>query len=225
MRLLRPVLLMYKHIIWDWNGTLLDDVNLSLKAINIVLARYGLPDLGRERYLKIFTFPVIEYYQKLGFDFNLTPFNIVGTEFIEEYTTRMFRVKLHRGAKEFMQFATEYGVSQSMLSAAKQQMLEQLTAHHGLEDYFIRIVGLDNHYAHSKLEAGKAWMKELPHPAKDIIYIGDTLHDVDVAHELGVDIVLLALGHTDTARLLTSGKLVVHNFSELKVWFLNQYNR
>lgn len=60
---------MIKHIIWDWNGTLLDDVGLSLEAINIVLARYNLPPLRKERYLEIFTFPVIEYYRELGFNF------------------------------------------------------------------------------------------------------------------------------------------------------------
>jgi len=214
---------MYKHIIWDWNGTLLDDVGLSLEAINIVLARYDLPTLGRERYLSIFTFPVIEYYKKLDFDFNVTPFNIVGTEFIEEYTDRMFLVPLHPGAEEFMQLAADYGITQSMLSAAKQQMLEKLTTHHGLQNYFIRIVGLDNHYAHSKLEAGKVWMAELPFRPEEILYIGDTLHDVDVARELNVDIVLLSLGHTDHARLRETGKLVFHNFSELSTWFKTLY--
>lgn len=219
---MRPDLIMYKHIIWDWNGTLLDDVDLSLEAINIVLARYNRPALQRKRYLKIFTFPVIEYYKTLGFDFNKTPFNIIGTEFIDEYTTRMFDVKLNSGAREFLDSVQQTGITQSLLSAAKVQMLETLIEYHKLQDYFIRIVGLDNHYAHSKLSAGEAWMAELPFQPSEVLYIGDTIHDVDVARELGVDIALLAMGHTDTARLNKTGKLVLNNFAELEDWFMNQ---
>lgn len=80
-----------KHIIWDWNGTLLDDLWLSIKAINIVLNRYQLPEIHEEKYLEIFTFPVIDYYERLGFDFEKQPFTVVGTEFIEEYTKRQLK--------------------------------------------------------------------------------------------------------------------------------------
>ena len=216
---MRPDLIMYKHIIWDWNGTLLDDVDLSLEAINIVLARYNRPALQRKRYLKIFTFPVIEYYKTLGFDFNKTPFNMIGTEFIDEYTARMYQVDLQEGAEDFLKLVDDDSVTQSILSAAKQQMLETLIDHHGIKDYMIRVVGLDNHYAHSKLEAGQAWMAELPFQPSEVLYIGDTIHDVDVARELGVDIVLLALGHSDYGRLVESGQPVLSDFSELSAWF------
>ena len=78
-----------KHIIWDWNGTLLDDLWLSIKAINIVLKRYSLSEITEDKYLDIFTFPVVDYYELLGFDFNKHPFEVVGTEFIEEYTNKV----------------------------------------------------------------------------------------------------------------------------------------
>ena len=58
-----------KHIVWDWNGTLLDDLWLSIKAINIVLKRHNLPQVNDKKYLNLFIFPVIEYYKKLGFNF------------------------------------------------------------------------------------------------------------------------------------------------------------
>ena len=134
----------------------------------------------------------------------------------------MFDVKLNSGAREFLDSVQQTGITQSLLSAAKVQMLETLIEYHKLQDYFIRIVGLDNHYAHSKLSAGEAWMAELPFQPSEVLYIGDTIHDVDVARELGVDIALLAMGHTDTARLNKTGKLVLNNFAELEDWFMNQ---
>ena len=33
----------HRHLIWDWNGTLLDDLDLSVDVMNTLLARRGLP--------------------------------------------------------------------------------------------------------------------------------------------------------------------------------------
>ena len=57
----------YKHIIWDWNGTLLDDRWLCVEGINQALVKRDLPPISEDRYRKIFTFPVKEYYKKLGY--------------------------------------------------------------------------------------------------------------------------------------------------------------
>jgi phosphoglycolate phosphatase len=51
----------YRHIIWDWNGTLLDDVDYSVGVMNILLRRRGLPALDRARYHVVFDFPVRDY--------------------------------------------------------------------------------------------------------------------------------------------------------------------
>ena len=111
-----------KHIIWDWNGTLLDDLWLSIKAINIVLKRYSLPEITEEKYLDILTFPVVNYYELLGFDFNKHHFEVVGTEFIEEYTRFQKKPKLHHGARELMSEISNRGITQSLVSAARKKM-------------------------------------------------------------------------------------------------------
>jgi len=211
-----------KHIIWDWNGTLLNDNWLSINAINILLDKYDLPAIDKEKYLEIFTFPVIDYYKKLSFDFEKIPFNIVGTEFIDEYTCRMYEAKMQDGARETLNYFHEIGITQSLLSAAKQQMLEDLIKFHKLGKYFINISGLTDHYANSKVAAGKAWIKELKQDTKDVLLIGDTLHDVEVADEIGAECVLIAQGHTAYDRLKSSGKNVFHNLNEFKEWFSKQ---
>ena len=73
------------HIIWDWNGTLLDDRWLCVDAINKSLLLRNLPVIDENRYLEIFCFPVEKYYLKLGFDFEKEPFTISGSEFIKNY--------------------------------------------------------------------------------------------------------------------------------------------
>ena len=208
-----------KHIIWDWNGTLLNDNWLAIEAINILLEKYDLHTINQEKYLEIFTFPVIEYYKKLGFDFDQTPFSVVGTEFIEEYTKLMFKTDLQDGALESLNYFHENGISQSLLSAAKQKMLDDLMKFHKLEKYFIKISGLTDHYANSKVGAGKTWIKELNINAQAALMIGDTLHDFEVADEIGTECVLIAQGHTKYERLKSSGKNVFHNLHEFMEWF------
>jgi phosphoglycolate phosphatase len=211
-----------KHIIWDWNGTLLDDNWLSLKAINILLEKYNLSAIEKEKYLEIFTFPVIDYYRKLGFDFDKIPFSVIGTEFIKEYNDRMYDAKMQDGALDILNYFHEAGISQSLLSAAKQKMLDDMMMFHNLEKYFIKVLGLTDHYANSKVDAGKSWINELEYDTKEILLIGDTIHDFEVADEIGTECVLIAQGHTAYDRLKSSGKDVFHNLFEFKEWFDKQ---
>jgi len=210
-----------KHIIWDWNGTLINDNWLSIKAINILLDKYDLPLINLNKYLELFTFPVIDYYKKLGFDFDQTPFNIVGTEFIKEYTDRMYDSDLHEGALELLNYFQTIGISQSLLSAAKQKMLDEIIDHYDIGQYFDKIMGIDNHYADSKLHIGKAWVEKLQLGLNELLFVGDTLHDLDVAKEIGAECVLIAHGHTSYQRLIENGAMVFQNLFEFKEWFIN----
>jgi len=213
-----------KHIVWDWNGTLLNDNWLSLNAINILLEKYSLPKIEIDRYLEIFTFPVIDYYQKLGFDFDKLSFEIVGTEFITEYTNGMYDATMHAGAVDVLKYFNNKGISQSVLSAAKQQMLDNLMKFHNIEKYFVKVTGLTDHYANSKVDAGKEWIKKLDCSPSEVLFIGDTLHDFEVAKEIGTECVLIAQGHTSFDRLKSVGKEVFTNFLELKEWFIKNEN-
>jgi phosphoglycolate phosphatase len=72
-------------ILWDWNGTLLDDAGFALKGINILLKNRGIPMLDIVRYREIFTFPVRDYYKAAGFEFEHEPFEMPAEEFIVQY--------------------------------------------------------------------------------------------------------------------------------------------
>jgi len=208
-----------KHVIWDWNGTLLDDKELAITAINIILKRYDLPKITLEKYLKVFSFPVIDYYKRLGFDFEKTPFTQVGTEFIEEYTAHMYDYSLHDGARDTLKYLYNNGISQSLLSAAKLKMLDDLMAHHDIEKYFHRVAGLTDHYANSKLDAGKNLIDELQIDPSEILFVGDTEHDAEVANEIGANCSLIANGHAPFDKLEKTGKQVFHNILIFKEWF------
>jgi len=210
---------MWKHIIWDWNGTLLDDNWLSVEAMNVLLARRKLPLLTLDQYVSIFTFPVSNYYQYLGFNFEKEPFTISGTEFIEEYNKRAFEPRLHHSIRETILWLKDRGVSHSILSASRQEILNQLVEYHKLTSLFIGIVGQEDHYARGKTEAGKTWLKKLPYQPGEILFVGDTIHDRDVAKALGVHCALVACGHNSYERLQGQGCPVFKDIAALRNWF------
>jgi phosphoglycolate phosphatase len=211
-----------QHIIWDWNGTLLNDTWLSIKAIIVLLQRYELPQINVTDYRDTFMFPVKQYYEKLGFNLKEPSFSQLSVEFIDEYMARMFQPHLHDGSKRVLELIDASGCSQSLLSAAHQTMLNTLILYHGIRPLFQKIIGLENHYANSKLEVGQAWMKELQYDPHDVVLIGDTVHDHEVAQNIGVECVLITHGHNSYSRLVKTGAQVFDNIAELESWLLER---
>ncbi len=208
--------LRYRHIVWDWNGTLLDDVDYSIVCMNGLLTRRGLPLLDRARYHELFDFPVRDYYYRLGFDSAQDTFERLSVEFISAYDENRWGCQLHRGAPEILAAVTQAGATQSILSAYRHETLHEIVAHFGLTPHFIRLTGLDNIFAHSKAELGRAWIAELGLPPADVLMIGDTVHDLDVAQHMGVDCVLVAAGHHPAARLRGRHDRVVNDLAALR---------
>jgi len=193
------------HVIWDWNGTLFNDAWLCMDAMNTLLEERGLPLLTLERYQRAFDFPVIRYYERLGFDFSKESFEQLGTLFIERYERRRLECDLHEGALESLQILKGHQVRQSVLSAYKIDTLESLLQHFRIRDYFGDVVGHTDHYAHGKLEQGVAWMRASGCDPARTLMIGDTAHDDEVAKAMGVHCVLLAGGNQDPERLVACG--------------------
>jgi phosphoglycolate phosphatase len=198
----------YKHIIWDWNGTLFDDAWLCLETMNTLLSKRGLPLLTAERYQQIFDFPVIEYYRRLGFDFSVEPFFALSTEFILAYKQRLLECRLRPEALAVLQRNYKQGLTQSILSASKQASLEEALNHFGISEMFVAVAGLDNHHAFGKVDLGQRLISTLAVNQRDILLIGDTVHDYEVAQAMGVDCCLIPGGHQAYSRLTASGARV-----------------
>ncbi|MBE2279829.1 MAG: HAD family hydrolase [Ignavibacteriaceae bacterium] len=204
----------YDYIIWDWNGTLFNDVVVCSQIINGILIKYGYPGLTLERYRNIFTFPVVDYYREAGFDFSVHPFEIVGKEWMDIYEQRKGECAVFPEVFEVLDYFKSKGKKQFILSAYKQDQLQSIVNKFEITGYFDKILGLDNIWAHSKLDLGKDLLTNLNHGGKAIL-IGDTLHDHEVAVELGIDSVLVNTGHQTHERLIKSGVKVFNGLKEL----------
>lgn len=208
MKNLKQILAGKSHIIWDWNGTLLDDVHLCIDIVSGIAERHGAQTVTRESYLKKFRFPVIEYYKELGFDLNRTSYEHLSKEFFHAYKNNVHLTRLHAGMAELIAELSDSGIKSSVLSAAKEEDLLGMLEHFNIKHLFEYIYGVSDHLAHGKIARGLDLLSKINLPPSQIVLVGDTDHDAEVADSLGVDAILLDGGHQCPDRL-TARKLVV----------------
>ncbi len=190
-----------KTIFWDWNGTLLNDMHICIYSINILLEERKKELLTPEIYRKIFTFPVKEYYEKAGFDFNNEDFSKPATEFINVYTQNLPNAPLVENTIKTLEFFRQKDIPQYIISAMEQNSLITSVKERNIENYFQKIIGINNHYAVSKIDSAKQLIKEIGAFPKEICLIGDTIHDYQVAEEIGCNCILISDGHQNRERL------------------------
>lgn len=202
-------------IIWDWNGTLLNDLDLCVSTINQLLKNRNLKTLNSASYKEVFSFPVKDYYEAVGFDFGKEDFSLPAGEFIELYNANVLKCELHSEVKPVLKHYKKQGNRQFVLSAMQQKMLDQTLKHQQIHSFFEATAGLEDHYAVSKIERGEELFKSYNIDKQKTIMIGDTIHDFEVAEKLNIRSVLIANGHQSAERLKSTGAPVLNNLNEL----------
>lgn len=191
-----------RTIVFDWNGTLLDDIDYCLSITNAMLDEFALPQLTRTRYRDIFAFPVQSYYRQLGFDFSRHPFPELAARWMQTYTAGVAsRADLFGQTEELITDLKGSGYQLAILTAAIESDVHDLLAHHGIDEAFDEVYGLDHCEASSKVERGKQLYASMGLDPGKTLLIGDTDHDFEVGRELGAPTLLLADGHQSYERL------------------------
>ncbi|MDX9691366.1 MAG: HAD hydrolase-like protein [Acholeplasmataceae bacterium] len=202
-----------KYIFWDFNGTILDDAKLCYNILIEMLEEEGQPLVTFDEYLMIFTFPIKAYYSNV-FDFDKTSFEELAHRFIKRYQPRSLSCKIHHGVLEMIKHYESLGYINVLLSASEEtNLIEQLT-HFKIKELFSYILGTKNIYAKTKLDVAKQFIQTHTIDPKDIIMIGDTLHDAEIADELGCKIIIYTKGHQHQSRF--SNYQIIDSFLELK---------
>ena len=186
---------MSKAVIWDFNGTLLDDLAISLATINELLAENSLrrlPDAAA--YRKVFGFPVRAYYTRLGFDFEKQPFDRLAERYMELWHQKEHTAGLTEGALDTLSAFRAAGVRQFLLSATEEQALKAHAASLGIAEFFEGIYGAADCYGEGKKSAALA-LKSVLGETDNVSYIGDTPHDVEIAALFGGKMYYFKGGH------------------------------
>lgn len=196
------------HILWDWNGTLLDDTDAALKTLNIMIAERGGKPIEMPFYLDNFAFPVRPFYDKIGIVArDEDEWNYIAREYHEVYLRQ--EKALNRGAFAALEAAKAAGCRQSIVSALRQDLLEEETKRYGVAGYFDYLYGSNNLDGASKLSRARELMARLAESDErraatcdsSFVLIGDALHDKEVADALGIPCVMCAQGSHAAWRL------------------------
>lgn len=204
----------YTDILWDFNGTILDDMEIGIESVNFLLTQRGKrPISGLEEYRRVFGFPIREYYSRIGFDFDEEPYDAVAPLWVAEYMKRMPKAKIFDDVISTSEAFRAAGLRQTVLSASKLDMLCEQLEFLCISDLFDGVFGLDNIEAESKIELAHRFIDG--HPGAVSLLIGDTTHDAQVACECGFDCVLVARGHQSREVLEKTGFVVVDTLSDV----------
>lgn len=207
----------YKCIIWDWNGTLLDDVPINMDIVDRLLEKRGINKIeSKEYYLREFDFPIIDFYRKLGFDLENEDFALIAREYALLYNETYPQADVFEDVRELLSLIKHSGKEQLIISATEQGYLLKQVAYFELECFFTDILGSGNVLGSSKIETAIKWMSEKGYNPSDVLFVGDTLHDFETAKAIGCDCALVCRGHNSKERLEKTGCDVYENFAFLK---------
>ncbi len=206
--------MIYDHIIWDFNGTVLDDVETGIRSVNKLLADRGLPIIeSKQRYREVFGFPIKNYYERLGFDFSKEPYEVIAPLWVEQYMINVKDAPMFEDTANAFLFFEERGIPQTLLSATELTMLCGQLLELGISEVFCEILGRGDIHAASKEGIAIAWRDG--HPTDRVLMIGDTDHDLQVAKAINADCALISRGHQSEAYLKTLGAPVYPDLTSM----------
>ncbi len=204
-------------VIWDYNGTIINDAELCTDILNTMLKNNGYNEIGNvDNYREIFCFPIKEYYKKAGFNFNIHPFDVLAQEFMAQFKEQSANCKLHEGVIEVFEYLKQNKIRQVIISASPDDILKEQVKHLGISHYFDDVLGLDDIYGKSKIELAKIFMEKQSETPDNFIYIGDTTHDYEVACALGIKkCILFSKGHQSHSVLSKTDALIINDLSQI----------
>ena len=176
-----------------------------------MLAMQGHKTVTLDEYRTYFTFPVFEYYKRVGFV--LPPegkddFEVLAKYFVRRYREDFAVVKVFPDLHDFIK-SFQGKKNLICLSATKQNELLLQTKMAGVDKYFDSIIGTSDEYASGKADVAKNFFSKTRLDLSKTLFIGDTLHDAEVAKELGADVILISRGHQTKEVLQTNPDVLI----------------
>lgn len=203
-------------VIWDWNGTLLDDTELCYRIANDMRVERGmapLPDV--EAYRRVFRFPIIDYYRAMGYTFETESYESISVEFHRLYEARSQDCPLYPEAKDALLAVRRRGVEQLLLSVSKQERLERQARAAGVDGCFSHILGQRDDLGAGKAEMARQVIADSGLSPQQALFVGDTDHDAQIAAAVGCRCVLLTKGHQSRETLRRCGVPLVDSLLDL----------
>lgn len=210
----------YTHIIWDWNGTLLDDIGASLASVNDMLEARGEAPMDINRYKECIGTPIIRFYEQV-FDLEKEDYPSILAEYNAGYMRHLSDCGLTDGAEKAIEIFAAAGIRQAIVSSSNNAQLSENARKYGVYDRFEAVLGAADFNADSKIERARRYLEESGAQNGRVLVVGDLEHDAEMASEIGADCVLLTSGHEHPERLKNSGAVIFDKIEELILFVQN----
>ncbi|MEA2002691.1 MAG: HAD hydrolase-like protein [Actinomycetota bacterium] len=191
-----------RHVIWDWNGTLVDDLPIVVEAVNESLSVLGEGPIDSDGYREHYTRPVQVFYDRLlGRTVTDDEWHQIDGTFHAAYDAALTRVSLTPDAEEAVAIVAAAGKTQSILSMWWHDDLVPEVARHGLDRFMVRVDGNTKSAGETKERLLQIHLRDVSSATDDTVMIGDALDDGLAAMSLGVPCVLYDGGSHHRAEL------------------------
>lgn len=203
------------HIVWDWNGTLLDDLDVVIESLNKGIGTLGHPPIDADRYRDHFTRPVRSFYDSLlGRPISDREWSHLDAIFHEEYFMRVGSAPLAVDATDALDMAALLGCSQSLLSMSTHDRLVEVVASRGIAGRFAAIDGLTTATGGLKAPHLRRHLELLGVAPGRAVLIGDTPDDAHAAAAVGARVIAYDGGSHHRSTLDSLGVPVAPNLVE-----------
>ena len=195
---------MIKLVLWDWNGTILDDLQISLAAVNRLFVSDGKPEIDLQRYYECVDTPISKFYEHF-YDLSVTPFSHFGKIWRETYNELSSTLSLTPDCLDCLEHFRKMGCKQTIISASHADDVLPYIERFGIGHYFDKVITADDKNAGSKIEKAREYFASAGTLPDETIFIGDTTHDMEVAEALGVKGFLVTTGHQSEKQFFEAG--------------------
>lgn len=213
----------FKYIVFDWNGTLIDDLQMNLDIEDFLLSERNLPHpLSKEFYLENFGFPIKDFYALCGFDFQKESYFDIAEEYRAEYKKRMDDTRLFDDVVSTLENLKRSGYKLLIVSATEQNVLISQVENYGISEYFEKVIGIENNLGKSKVQAALDWFGQQDINSENVLFVGDTVHDSETAKAIGCECFLIPRGHNSRQRLEKTGAQIFSSLEEISERLCNR---
>lgn len=210
-----------KHIVWDWNGTLLDDTHIVLVCVNVAMKRWISEPLSMEKFRAVYQTPLRAFYRAAGvaeesLDLALESESNV---FHDNYESRAIEAPLRTGAADLLKRLKTAQVSSHILSNHIEDRIITLLDRHNIHGYFDEIMAYasrETQYDRPKGERLHAFIDANGLEPSNVIIVGDTVEEIEIGQTLGLTSVAITGGVGTEERLRTQKPdALIHSLGDL----------
>ena len=201
-------------IFWDWNGTLLDDARAAWLAVNDMLTSRNLPLITLDKYREYIDVPIVRFYERV-MDMSKEDMHSLSVEFDALWAKHLPEDALSESARDILSKFSEQGIKQYIFSSSRNDIIEPYLKRFGIDKYFVSVIGATDRRVGSKAERTRDYILSNGIDISKAVFIGDMVHDYDVASFIGAKSILISSGHQSKSALIKTGAPVVSSLSQI----------